>query len=131
MQLTSILETCLYVDDLAAAQLFYRDTLGLEVVEYHPPRHLFLRCGKQMLLLFRPDQSSAPGELPPHGSVGSGHMAFGVTTAELAAWQQQLAAAGVEIEKVMHWPRGGSSFYFRDPAGNSLEIAVPQIWGWT
>jgi catechol 2,3-dioxygenase-like lactoylglutathione lyase family enzyme len=26
-------------------------------------------------------------------------------------------------------PRGGRSFYFRDPAGNSLELATPRIWG--
>ena len=129
MQLNSILETCLYVDDLAAAQTFYRDTLGLVVVEYHPPRHLFLRCGEQMLLLFRADQSSNHGELPPHGCQGSGHLAFGVREEELAPWQERLTAAGVAIEKVVHWPHGGTSFYFRDPAGNSLEMAVPRMWG--
>jgi catechol 2,3-dioxygenase-like lactoylglutathione lyase family enzyme len=35
----------------------------------------------------------------------------------------------VAIEQEMDWPRGGRSFYFRDPAGNSLELATPKIWG--
>ena len=33
------------------------------------------------------------------------------------------------IEQEVDWPRGGRSFYFRDPAGNSLELATPRIWG--
>jgi hypothetical protein len=35
----------------------------------------------------------------------------------------------VAIEHEATWPRGGRSFYFRDPAGNSLELATPRIWG--
>ena len=27
------------------------------------------------------------------------------------------------------WPEGGRSIYFRDPAGNSLELAPPTLWG--
>ena len=40
-----------------------------------------------------------------------------------------LEEARVAIEQTMDWPRGGRSFYFRDPAGNSLELATPKIWG--
>ena len=40
-----------------------------------------------------------------------------------------LAKHGVSIEKTIDWPDGGRSLYFRDPAGNSLELATPQIWG--
>ena len=32
------------------------------------------------------------------------------------------------IEKTIAWPQGGHSVYFRDPAGNSLEVASPLIW---
>jgi predicted enzyme related to lactoylglutathione lyase len=35
----------------------------------------------------------------------------------------------VAIEKIVDWPGGGRSLYFRDPAGNSLELATPRIWG--
>ena len=33
------------------------------------------------------------------------------------------------IEKEMEWPRGGRSLYFRDPAGNSVELITPGLWG--
>ena len=26
------------------------------------------------------------------------------------------------------WPNGARSLYFRDPAGNSVEIAEPRLW---
>jgi catechol 2,3-dioxygenase-like lactoylglutathione lyase family enzyme len=35
---------------------------------------------------------------------------------------------GVEIEAEVTWPSGGQSIYFRDPAGNSVELATPQTW---
>jgi catechol 2,3-dioxygenase-like lactoylglutathione lyase family enzyme len=35
----------------------------------------------------------------------------------------------ITIEAEVTWPNGGRSLYFRDPAGNSLEIASPSIWG--
>jgi catechol 2,3-dioxygenase-like lactoylglutathione lyase family enzyme len=36
---------------------------------------------------------------------------------------------GIVIEADFEWPQGGRSIYFRDPAGNSIEIANPKIWG--
>ena len=35
---------------------------------------------------------------------------------------------GVAIESEVSWPNGGHSIYIRDPAGNSLEFATPDIW---
>ena len=35
----------------------------------------------------------------------------------------------IEIEKDVTWPNGGRSIYFRDAAGNCLELASPLIWG--
>lgn len=125
-----ILETCLYVDDLAAARQFYRGVLGLDVVDEQPGRHLFLRCGRRMLLLFIAEACSAPGgTLPVHGATGPGHLAYSATDEELIQWQQQLATHGVAIETTIDWPHGGRSIYFRDPAGNSLEFATPRMWG--
>jgi catechol 2,3-dioxygenase-like lactoylglutathione lyase family enzyme len=130
MQANEILETCLYVDDLDAAERFYRDVLGLVFVSRQEGRHVFFRCGQRMLLLFNPDESSlASSDLPPHGSRGAGHVAFAVPDDELDAWRIHLNAARVQIEKTIDWPQGGRSFYFRDPAGNSLELATPRIWG--
>jgi hypothetical protein len=36
---------------------------------------------------------------------------------------------GVAIEKEIDWQEGGASLYLRDPAGNSIELAPPTIWG--
>lgn len=53
-QPTSVLESCLYVDDLEAAHAFYRQVIGLELFLRDPSRHLFFRCGEGMFLVFDP-----------------------------------------------------------------------------
>jgi catechol 2,3-dioxygenase-like lactoylglutathione lyase family enzyme len=130
MKVHDVLETCLYVDDLARAEQFYGDVLGLELESRQEGRHVFFRCGRRMLLLFNPLASRESADhFPPHGAFGAGHVAFGVRQAELAAWKGWLEQRGVAIEKTIDWPGGGQSIYFRDPAGNSLEFATPKIWG--
>ena len=130
MKATTVLETCLYVDDLARAERFYADVLGLQFASRQEGRHVFLRCGRRMVLLFNPLGSrESDGQFPPHGSFGPGHVAFGVREADLAAWSKWLEEHGVAIERTIDWPEGGRSLYFRDPAGNSLELATPRIWG--
>jgi catechol 2,3-dioxygenase-like lactoylglutathione lyase family enzyme len=56
MQVSRVLESCLYVDDLAAARDFYGHVLGLEVRSQVPDRHLFFRCGEGMFLSSVPKQ---------------------------------------------------------------------------
>ena len=130
MKAKEILETCVYVDDLPAAERFYCEILGLEFVSRQEGRHVFLRCGRRMLLIFNPQESSKAGsDLPPHGATGPGHVAFAVSDADLNAWREHLRSHNVQIECEIDWPQGGRSFYFRDPAGNSLELAPPRIWG--
>ena len=46
----------------------------------------------------------------------------------MAAWREQLRQQGVTIEQELTWPSGGQSLYFRDPAGNSVELATPATW---
>jgi catechol 2,3-dioxygenase-like lactoylglutathione lyase family enzyme len=130
MTINNVLETCLYVDDLPRAERFYGDVLGLMLESRQEGRHLFFHCGRQMLLLFNPLECRAPDEqFPAHGAFGPGHVAFGVREADLPAWTERLTQHGVAIEKTIDWPGGGRSVYFRDPAGNSLELATPTIWG--
>jgi catechol 2,3-dioxygenase-like lactoylglutathione lyase family enzyme len=130
-----VLETSLYVDDLDAAERFYHGVLGLEVRGRHPGRHVFFRCGGGVLLVFAPEATAGAASMvdgtpiPPHGADGPGHVAFAVPEPELASWKHRLIQRGVAIEAEVRWPRGGSSVYFRDPAGNSLELASPAIWG--
>jgi catechol 2,3-dioxygenase-like lactoylglutathione lyase family enzyme len=130
-----VLETCIYVDDLDAAERFYHDVLGLEVLSRMPGRQVFFVCGDAVFLVFDRSATSAVegvvngARIPRHGTTGAGHVAFAATDEEITAWRRRLAEAGVAIESEVRWPRGGRSIYFRDPAGNSVELAMPEIWG--
>ena len=124
-----VLETILYVDDLHAAERFYGGVLGLELDSRKEGLFAFFKCGPGMLLLFEPQSASTGRNVPAHGAKGPGHACFAVADADLDGWKARLETAGVAIEQEMDWPRGGRSFYFRDPAGNSLELATPRIWG--
>ena len=134
MRPAGILETVLYAKDLGATEAFYRDVLGLQPFASVAGRHLFYRCGGQVLLIFDPDATSVPplpGALPvpPHGARGPGHVCFRATATEIDDWAKRLAAKGIAIEAAFEWPGGGRSIYFRDPSGNCLEFAEPRIWG--
>ncbi len=131
---TGILENALYVHDLETAREFYSRVLGMEPFVSVPGRHLFYRCGNQVLLVFNPEATRVPAggaaiAVPPHGAIGEGHMCFRASREEIEAWRHKLEDCGVEIEADFEWPQGGRSIYFRDPAGNSLEFAEPRIWG--
>lgn len=129
MKPLAIIETCLYVDNLQLAEDFYTQVLGLQIHSHKPERHLFLRCGKGMLLLFNASvTSSTMGTLPSHGTKSNTHLAFAIAEDELELWRKHLGEAGVKIEKEQAWPSGGYSLYFRDPAGNSLEVTTPSTW---
>src|SRR5215212_2121183 len=129
MKVERILETAVYADDLSQAELFYTRVLGLKLFAKELGRHLFFRCGNQMFLIFNPMKTAVQTEIAPHGAQGPGHMAFAVTLAEMDDWVAHLHKMEVVIEKDMLWPKGGRSLYFRDPAGNCLELASPSIWG--
>lgn len=132
-----ILETVLYAEDLAAAEAFYTDVLGLSRVARVDGRHVFYRCGDQVLLIFNPVVTAVPPKpdaklpVPPHGATGPGHACFAASAAEIEQWKQDLLGKGIAIEADFLWPSGGRSIYFRDPAGNCLEFAEPRIWGIT
>jgi catechol 2,3-dioxygenase-like lactoylglutathione lyase family enzyme len=129
-----VMETVLYVDDLDAAERFYTEVLGMEVIARDRRRHVFFRCGRGVFLVFNPavtrtSTAHAAGiAVPLHGATGPGHMAFAAHEAELPAWRERLRAAGVAIETEIAWPQGGHSVYFRDPAGNSVELVTPAVW---
>ena len=128
MKADRIFETVLYADDLTAAEEFYRDALGLEVLDRSELMVIF-RCGIGVLLIFDPQQSGVAGRnVPSHGATGPGHLAFAAREDDLHAWRDQLAENGVEIESEVEWGHGGRSIYFRDPAGNSIELAPPTLW---
>ncbi len=128
-----VLEAALYVDDLDAAEAFYGVVLGLEKIVRAGNRHVFFRAGETVVLLFNPEETRKPAgnpalPVPPHGAQGAGHLCFRVEEASLDVWRRRLEAAGVVIEADFRWPNGARSLYFRDPAGNSLEMAPAALW---
>jgi catechol 2,3-dioxygenase-like lactoylglutathione lyase family enzyme len=126
----AIIETAIYVDDLEAAENFYHDTLGLTVIGKEQGHHVFFQVGdKDVLLAFRADSTLRGDSLPSHGAKGAGHFALGIQKGFFEAWRKQLTAGGVAIKKETDWPLGGKSLYFRDPAGNLVELITPGILG--
>lgn len=129
-----VLEAAVYAADLDAAEAFYGGVLGLERIRRVGDRHVFYRAGGQVVLVFNPAETATPPApdaalpVPPHGAEGPGHLCLAASAEELDLLRARLEAAGVAIEADFHWPNGARSIYFRDPAGNSLEIAEPRLW---
>jgi catechol 2,3-dioxygenase-like lactoylglutathione lyase family enzyme len=130
VKIKAVVETAIYVDDLRAAETFYRTVLGLPVMGKEPGRHVFFQAGEaSVLLAFLAEATLKGDQLPPHGATGPGHFALGIDAEAFDAWRKSLQGHGVTIEKEIEWPRGGKSLYFRDPAGNSVELVTPGVWG--
>lgn len=131
LRVDHVLETCLYVDDLDAAEAFYTSVLGMKRYAGVPGRHTFFRCGDGMFLLFNPESTRGESSsgIPPHGAVGEGHVAFEMDASELEDWKRHLASQDVTVESDYTWPNGGHSLYFRDPSGNSIELTTRTTWG--
>lgn len=126
---SAVLESALYAENLEETARFYEAVLGLERFAERDGRHVFFRCGAAVFLLFHPAATDDPSsELPRHGARGAGHLAFAIREDEVGSWRARLQASGVEIEREVNWPGGGESLYFRDPAGNSVELATPALW---
>lgn len=128
-----ILESALYVDDLAGARAFYRDVLGGSVLLDTARLAALDVGGTSVLLLFQrgateEPQPTAGGVVPGHGASGVQHLAFAIDRASLDDWLAHLARRGVEVESRVRWPRGGESVYFRDPEGHSIELVTPGLW---
>jgi catechol 2,3-dioxygenase-like lactoylglutathione lyase family enzyme len=129
----AVLETSLYVTDLDRAIAFYKDVLGLRMMPdsyFAGGRGAALQAGSgpSVLLLFRAELTLDSEHVPPHGATGPGHVAFRVLRDELPAWRERLREHGVAIEREVAFGDHPPSIYFRDPDGNSLELAVAQIW---
>ncbi len=127
-----ILETALYCEDLATTAAFYQSLLDVKPM-LSGDRLVALDAGQQtVLLLFQRGNSgaleTAGGLIPGHDGSGPVHLAFAVDASDLPAWEKRLAMLGIPIESRVRWERGGSSLYFRDPDGRSVELASPGIW---
>jgi catechol 2,3-dioxygenase-like lactoylglutathione lyase family enzyme len=125
LPLTGVLETVLYCgpETEADTHRFYEEVLGLRRVSQWT-----YRLGPQLLLLFNEQETRAQQWPPAHGALGSGHLCFTVASEGYEGWKEHLRAHSVEIIEEIDWSRGIMSFYFKDPAGNVLEIANGDMW---
>jgi catechol 2,3-dioxygenase-like lactoylglutathione lyase family enzyme len=125
-----ILETALYHDSSERAEVesFYSETLELRQVSDWPDGIAF-RIGGGVLLLFdRDGLRQREGPIADHGSVGAGHACLVATGPGYERWKRRLTEHGVQITHEHEWKGGRRSFYFKDPAGNLLEIADGDLW---
>jgi catechol 2,3-dioxygenase-like lactoylglutathione lyase family enzyme len=130
MRLTGLHHLTLICRDLDRTTAFYRDLLGLALVDAATndddpdSRHWWFG-----------DANGTPGTLisfleypsMPQGTVGTGsthHLAFTVESSEeQEAWRDYLRAHGVECTDILD--RGTfRSIYLRDPDGHIIEIAT-------
>lgn len=133
--LTGILETSIYVDDLSVACAFYETVMGLIALKTSDRLCAYDVNGRSVLLLFLKGATAAgavadgDNDIPGHDADGRIHFAFQSTHDELDKWTAHLEVHGIEILSRTSWLRGGKSIYFRDPDGHLLEIAAsPGLW---
>jgi catechol 2,3-dioxygenase-like lactoylglutathione lyase family enzyme len=132
-QIKRIIETALYVDDLERAKAFYSQHLQLEVMVESSVLVAFNVGQQNTLLLFKRGASVqtkylSGGEIPPHDASGRIHICFAIDAEDLPTWETRLGAADIAIEGRTHWPKGGSSVYFRDRDANLVELLTPGCW---
>jgi catechol 2,3-dioxygenase-like lactoylglutathione lyase family enzyme len=132
-QIDGLLETALYVEDMARSVAFFRDVMGLKPMIEGDRLTAFDAGGQGVLLIFKrgasvEDMPGPGGIVPGHDGHGPLHMAFAVPSDSYDQWHRHLSTAGVRIRGEMRWPRGGRSLYFEDPDGHVLEVATPGLW---
>jgi catechol 2,3-dioxygenase-like lactoylglutathione lyase family enzyme len=122
-----ILESSLYVADVARSAQFYEKIFGFRVISDFGERGCAMNAGdRQVLLLFKKGGSRTSPT--PHDGDGELHLAFAIPTSELATWEAWLAENGIAVEEKRTWELGGHSLYFRDPDRHLIEVATPGVW---
>ena len=114
------------VNDLAAAEAFYRDTLGLEVSKQHGLATLHLGGGTDVLIYPKPDHVPATFTI------------MNFTVDDIDAAVDELAARDITLLRYDHIdqddrgiarpPQGHGPLiaWFTDPAGNTLAVLEDQ-----
>ena len=132
-RISGLLESALYVEDMARSVAFFRDILMLSPMLESDRLTAFNAGGRGVLLIFKrgasaADMRSSNGIVAGHDGSGPLHMAFAIAEDSYDEWHRHLADVGVKIRGEMNWQRGGRSLYFEDPDGHVLELATPGLW---
>ena len=124
-------EVVLEVSDLAAAERFYGDGLGLEVIDrWGEERPAFwVRLGREGFLGLWTRE--AGGEKGLFGSRGGQHvhLALRVRPGDLAAMKAHLAEVGIPLAGEITFGHGNAAIYVRDQDDHLIEITeVFTLW---
>jgi catechol 2,3-dioxygenase-like lactoylglutathione lyase family enzyme len=114
------------VRDFAVSKGFYCDVLGMDVL-YQDSGHVFLKVGEGenfgiLALLGAP--KSGPAPVDPRERQGNLYNHFGFrakSSSEVYAFAEHLKKHNVQIIKGPYTRKDGSSVYFLDPDGYTLE----------
>ena len=108
------------VADLARAERFYHDVLGMSV-QMRLADQIVMRGGETSCALFlKPDRPAADLDDVRH-PLGKSHHAFEVGWADLKAAEALFSARGVPYHAPIDWG-DHDCIYFLDPDGNLLEL---------
>jgi catechol 2,3-dioxygenase-like lactoylglutathione lyase family enzyme len=122
-----ILESSLYVTDVAGSARFYEKIFGFQVINDFGERGCAMKAGpRHVLLLFK--KGGSRDMVSSHDGDGELHIAFAIAAVDLASWEAWLAENGIAVEEKRTWELGGCSLYFRDPDRHLLEVATPGVW---
>lgn len=113
-----ILESSLYVADVATSVQFYERIFGFRVISDFEGRGCAMQAGnRQVLLLFKKGGSRTIQS--PHDGDGELHLAFAIPAAECTSWEAWLTENGIAVEEKRTWELGGqkpSIFGIRPPS---------------
>lgn len=129
MRIESLGHVVLKVSDLARAEAFYRDVLGMIVCAHmdEPPMTFFTMGNHHDFAIAA---LGAEAARPGKGSTGLAHVAFkiGDSIDVLREAKAHLDEAGVRTRPVDH--EVTQSLYFHDPDGNGIELYVDtsDVW---
>jgi lactoylglutathione lyase len=115
LPIKGVYEVAVRVKDLARAERFYKDVLGLkEGLRDEQRNWLFMYAGANAgMVVLQEDKSEWPKQ----------HFAFTVSEADISSAEKILKDQGVEVSApVIHEWMNSVSLYFDDPDGNALEL---------
>ena len=120
LPIKGIYEVAIPVKQLARAEAFYREVLGLEVGIRDERRNwLFLRAGGQAGMIVLQENN---------GEWRHQHFAFTVADADLDHATALLKERGVAVDGPhYHEWMPARSVYFSDPDGHDLELCAPLV----
>ena len=120
-----ILESSLYVTDLARSVSFYKKIFGFEVIGDFGERGCAMKAGKRhVLLLFK--KGGSLNIVSPHDGDGQLHLAFAIGADELTRWEAWLAENKIAVEETQAWKLLVTAFISVTQTGTSSRLLHPE-----